>query len=64
MPLWRHREFLKLWTAQTISVFGDNFTALALPLIAAITLHATPGQMGILTALEYRTRVEGSLAQH
>src|SRR3990170_1653382 len=50
--LWRHREFLKLWTAQTISVFGDNFTALALPLIAAITLKATPGQMGILTALE------------
>jgi MFS family permease len=52
MTLWRHREFLKLWTAQTISVFGDNFTALALPLIAAITLDATPGQMGILTAVE------------
>jgi MFS family permease len=50
--LWRHSEFLKLWTAQTISVFGDNFTALALPLIAAITLNATPGQMGILTAVE------------
>jgi MFS family permease len=50
--LWRHPDFLKLWSAQTISVFGDNFTALALPLIAAITLNATPGQMGILTALE------------
>jgi MFS family permease len=50
--LWRHREFLKLWSAQTISVFGDNFTGLALPLIAALTLSATPGQMGILTALE------------
>lgn len=50
--LWRHREFLKLWTAQTISVFGDNFTGLALPIIAAISLQATPGQMGILTAVE------------
>lgn len=50
--LWRHREFLKLWTAQTISVLGDNFTRLALPIIAAITLQATPGQMGLLTAIE------------
>lgn len=50
--LWRHRDFLKLWTAQTISVFGDNFTGLALPIIAAISLQATPGQMGILAALE------------
>lgn len=50
--LWRHRDFLRLWTAQTISVFGDNFTGLALPIIAAISLQATPGQMGILAALE------------
>src|SRR5574341_574247 len=50
--LWRHREFLKLWSAQTISVFGDNFTGLALPIIAAISLNASPGQMGILTAVE------------
>lgn len=51
-PLWRHADFMKLWTAQTISVFGDQFTGLAIPLIAALTLHATPGQMGILTAVE------------
>lgn len=37
--------------AQTISVFGDSFTGLAIPIIAAITLQASPGQMGILTAL-------------
>ncbi len=43
---------MKLWTAQTISVFGDQFTGLAIPLIAALTLRATPGQMGILTAVE------------
>lgn len=51
-PLWRHADFMKLWTAQTISVFGDQFTGLAIPLIAALTLHATAGQMGILTAVE------------
>lgn len=51
-PLWRHTDFMRLWTAQTISVFGDQFTGLAIPLIAALTLRATPGQMGILTAVE------------
>ncbi len=49
-PLWEHADFLKLWTAQTISVFGDHFTELAIPLIAVLSLGATPGQMGILTA--------------
>ncbi|HVH30377.1 MAG TPA: MFS transporter [bacterium] len=42
---------MKLWTAQTISVFGDRFSELAIPLIAVLTLSATPGQMGILTAV-------------
>jgi len=50
--LWRHRDFLRLWTAQTISVFGSQFTNLALPLIAAVSLRASPAQMGILTAAE------------
>jgi len=49
-PLWEHADFLKLWTAQTISVFGDRFSELAIPLIAVLSLGATPGQMGILTA--------------
>ena len=50
--LWRHPEFGKLWTGQTISVFGSQVTALALPLTAAVTLQATPAQMGLLTAVE------------
>lgn len=50
--LWRHRDFMKLWSAQTISVFGSQFTGLAIPIIAALTLQATPAQMGILTAVE------------
>jgi MFS family permease len=50
--LWTHGDFLKLWTAQTVSALGDQFTALAIPLIAALALKATPVQMGILTAAE------------
>jgi MFS family permease len=48
--LWRHANFLKLWIGQTISQFGSQITFLALPLAAALTLHATPAQMGVLTA--------------
>jgi MFS family permease len=48
--LWRHREFRKYWTASAISDVGSQVTALALPLIGALTLNATPWQMGLLTA--------------
>jgi len=48
--LWRNRDFLKLWGGQTISQFGSKITLLALPLTAALTLHATPVEMGILAA--------------
>ena len=38
--LWRHTEFLKLWTGQTLSALGSTVTNLALPLPAALLLHA------------------------
>lgn len=50
--LWRDREFVKLWTSMTVTSFGAQVTNLALPLTAAVLLHATPMQMGILVALE------------
>jgi len=50
--LWRHRDFTKLWAGQTISQFGSQITPLALPLTAALILHATPAEMGILSAVE------------
>ncbi len=49
--LWRHSDFLKLWAAQTVSVFGSQFTALAIPVVAALLLGAAPAQMGLLTAI-------------
>ncbi len=52
LSLWRHAEFLKFWTGQTISVFGSAITQLALPLTAVNILNATPAQMGFLNAAQ------------
>ena len=41
---------MKLWAGQTISVFGDAITTLALPLVAVLTLDASAAQMGLLGA--------------
>src|SRR5689334_5157797 len=51
--LWRHADFLKLWTGQTISQFGTQVSQLAIPLTAALVLNATPAQMGLLGAFEF-----------
>lgn len=48
--LWRHRDFLKLWTAQTTSVFGSQIASLAYPLTAILVLQATTFQVGLLQA--------------
>jgi hypothetical protein len=51
VSLLRNREFLKLWAGQTVSVFGDQITVLALPLTAVFTLDASAFEMGLLTPL-------------
>ncbi len=48
--LWRHRDFMLLWSGQSVSLFGDQFTALALPYIAVKVLDAGAFEMGILAA--------------
>jgi MFS family permease len=50
--LWRHGDFLRLWSSLTITHFGGQITFLALPLTGALLLDATPFEMGVLTALE------------
>lgn len=42
--------FNRLWAAQSVALFGQETTTLALPLIAALILGATPFQMGLLVA--------------
>ena len=50
MSLWRHRDFVRLWAGETVSVFGSQVTQLALPLAAVLTLRASALQMGFLSA--------------
>jgi MFS family permease len=47
--LWRNRDFLLLWSGQTVSVLGTNITALALPLLVLAVTHS-PAQAGLVTA--------------
>ena len=53
--LWRHPDFLKLWTGQTVSRLGSVVTRTALPLVALLVLDAGPLELAILV-------VSGSLA--
>ena len=48
--LWRNADFLRLWAGQTASLFGSQITTLALPILAALVLDATPTQMSLLVA--------------
>ncbi|HEY2358821.1 MAG TPA: MFS transporter [Phenylobacterium sp.] len=50
-PLWRQRDFLRLWAAQTVSDFGARITREGLPMMAVIGLAASPAQLGLLAAL-------------
>ncbi len=50
--LLRDKAYRRLWTSILISSFGGQVTMLALPLTAAVLLHASPTQMGLLTAME------------
>ncbi len=52
-PLLKQPQFVKLWAGETISVFGDQVTVLALPLAAVLTLDASAFQMGVLTAVAW-----------
>jgi MFS family permease len=50
--LLRDASYRRLWSSILISSLGAQVTMLALPLTAAVLLHATPTQMGLLTAME------------
>lgn len=55
--LWSNRDFLNLWSAETISQFGSQLGLLAIPLIAALLLDASPFEMGLLTAVGQAPRL-------
>ncbi|MFM9106526.1 MAG: MFS transporter, partial [Chloroflexota bacterium] len=50
--LWRDRDFLRFWSAATVSIFGSLITRTALPFAAIIALGASPSQVGLLRLAE------------
>jgi MFS family permease len=53
MGLWRDSNFRKFWFGQSISLFGSEITIIALPLMAALLLKATPLQIGFLNTAAF-----------
>ena len=51
--LWRHRDFRKLWAAETISQFGSQIDDLALGLVAIIVLDATPFEVAVYGTVNF-----------
>jgi MFS family permease len=49
----RNRDFVRLWTAETISQFGTQVSLLAIPLVAVILLGATPFEVALLGTIEF-----------
>lgn len=48
--LTRHRDFMLLWSGQTVSQVGSQVTVLALPLVAIVILKASTFEVGLLSA--------------
>jgi MFS family permease len=47
----RDPDFRRFWLSSILSNFGAQITLLALPICAALLLHATPAEMGALAAI-------------
>jgi len=50
--LLREHDFRQLFVADTVSQFGTQISALALPLVAVLALHASALEVGVLAACE------------
>ena len=51
--LWNNTDFVKLWSGQSISEFGSQISGLAIPLLAATQLHASPFAFSLLGVLGF-----------
>ncbi|HEY7355219.1 MAG TPA: MFS transporter [Ktedonobacterales bacterium] len=49
-PLWRNRDFLLLWSGQSVSTLGTGVSTFALPLLVLALTHS-PALAGALTAV-------------
>ncbi len=51
--LWRHRDFLKFWAGQSVSLFGSRVGGFALTFVAVLFLHASPIAVAVINAAEF-----------
>ena len=51
--LWRHADFLKLWSAETVSQFGSQVSQLAIPFAAVLVLDASAFEVAVLGTVEF-----------
>ena len=51
--LLRHPDFLKLWSAETVSQFGTQISVLAVPLVAIVILQASAFEVALLGTVEF-----------
>src|SRR6266540_993984 len=51
--IWGHRDFVRQWSAESVSRFGSQVSLLALPLIAITALHTSTFQVGLLSTMEF-----------
>jgi MFS family permease len=58
---WRNPDFLKLWAGQTASEAGTLVGRVALPLVAVLTLNASPVEMGLLRTADILPAIVFSL---
>ncbi|MEU1307867.1 MFS transporter [Streptomyces cinnamoneus] len=50
--LWRHPDFVRYWSACAVDIVGSGITAVALPVIAVVSLHATVWEVSLLSFAE------------
>ncbi|MFI9237064.1 MFS transporter [Streptomyces sp. NPDC053079] len=50
--LWRHRDFVRYWSANAVDLVGSGVTSVALPLIAVVALHASVWEVSLLAFAE------------
>jgi MFS family permease len=53
LGLLRHRDFRRLWLAQSVSALGTEVTFLALPLVAILVLNASAFEVAVLGATQF-----------
>ncbi len=59
---WRSTQFRRVWTASAVSLFGTEVSELALPLLALVTLSASPAELGVLRAAQFLPFLIATLA--